>query len=73
MSHGNVTEYTTITPDGYTTDGGFFTQIICLPSTVSGTGIFCTNENEEFFVADVIKSNDWRYEASAFAGIIGLA
>ena len=32
MSHGNVTEYTTITPDGYTTDGGFFTQIICLPS-----------------------------------------
>jgi len=71
MSLGNATDYTTITPDGFTTDGGFYSQIICLPSDNLGTGIFCTNENEEFFVADVIKSNDWRYGASSFAGIIG--
>jgi hypothetical protein len=44
---------------------------VCLPS--AKYDYLCSIENENFFVTDVLVSNDWNFASPAKAGIIGIA
>lgn len=42
------------------------------PTPMPLSGVFCTQGNAPFFVADRIVSNDWNFMSTSFAGVIGL-
>jgi hypothetical protein len=71
LDKGTALEAANVTLDGYTTQGAFYNQTICIDST-SAT-VLCSTGNEAFFVADIIATNDWNYYSPATAGIIGIA
>lgn len=70
LSDSTYLDTANVTLDGYTTQGYFVNQTICI---LAATPAWCSDGNEIFFVADTIVSNDWNYESPATAGILGLA
>jgi hypothetical protein len=71
LAKGTALEAANVTLDGYTTQGSFYNQTICINS--SSVTVLCSTGNEVFFAADIIATNDWNYFSPATAGIIGLA
>lgn len=59
-----------VTIDGYVLQGYAFNQSICLASI--STDYFCTYNDDLFFVANTLVSNDWNFASPSTAGIIGL-
>ena len=56
--------------DGYDTTGNVYNSSVCVKS--STLDYFCTIQNQEFYTADSVYSNDWNYGVNANAGTFGL-